>query len=130
MNRTLALLAEYLTRVHLHPSPFLLRPLKFPARAMTSDAVANRVMAAMATVGIQGAIFKPHSLRGAAATAMLAHGACKALTRQRGGWTTSSSFDNHCARLHQSVDWEVLLTQSVSLSARLPFLPQVFDLPP
>ena len=24
MNRTLALLTEYLTRVHLHPSPFLL----------------------------------------------------------------------------------------------------------
>ena len=128
-ERTLSLFLEYLSRVHHSPCPFLLRHLKHHDRAMSADAVASTVLKSMGEVGIPTSMFKSFSLRGASATAMMAHGASQALTRQRGGWSSSSAFDCHYARLHQVVDWEVLLSRSVSRPSPLPFLPSVFSIP-
>ena len=44
---------------------------------------------------------------------MIEKGAPKDLTRQRGGWSSIQSFEKHYNRLHQVVDWEAVLSQSV-----------------
>jgi hypothetical protein len=129
MARTLSLFLEYLHRVHNHPSPFLLRHLKHKDRAMTADAIAGIVLRAMGDGGIPTSLFKAHSLRGASATAMMAHGASQTVTRQRGGWSSCSAFDQHYARLHQAVDWEALLSQAVNRLSPMPFLQSVFSIP-
>ena len=69
---------------------------------MAADAVANIVMSFVKFLSIRTNIFKPHSLRGGAATVILAHGASQTLTRQRGGWSTYLSFDHPYAKLHQT----------------------------
>ena len=47
---------------------------------MAADAVANIVMSFEKFFSIRTNIFKPHSLRGGAATVILAHGASQTLT--------------------------------------------------
>ena len=67
----------------------------------------------MQSFGFNTSHFKAHSVRGAAATAMLANGAPQDLTRQRGGWSNPQAFDRHYARLHQALDWDALLQKSL-----------------
>ena len=63
----------------------------------------------MAACGIDTTLFKPHSVRGAITTALIAAGIDQTLTRQRGGWSDSRAFDVHYARLHQLVAWDSCL---------------------
>ena len=109
-GRTLTLFLNYLRYVHTYPSPFLFRHLTDPRKALTSDALARLVLQVMQEVGIDTHLFKAHSVRGAGATAFMAHGVSQALTRQRGGWGSAQSFEQHYNRLHQLVDWEGVLS--------------------
>ena len=112
-GRTLTLFLNYLKYVCTAPSPFLFRHLTNPAKALGADALSRMVLQVMTEVGIDTHVFKAHSLRGAGATAFMARGVSQALTRQRGGWGPSQSFEQHYCRLHQQVDWEGVLTQAL-----------------
>jgi hypothetical protein len=108
-GRTLSLLAAYLSRVSSAPCLFLLRHLSDPRQGLSAERIAKECLVHMTACGIDTAIFKSHSVRGAATTAMMAAGVPQELARQRGGWSDLRSFEKHYARLHQTVDWEACL---------------------
>ena len=112
MGRTLDLLIAYLSVVCTAPCFFMLRHLQNPLMGLSADRIANVCLSRMGECGVNISFFKSHSLRGAAATAMMAAGAPQDLTRQRGGWANLQSFECHYGRLHQLVDWESVLHRS------------------
>ena len=109
-GRPLSLFLVYLMKVSDIPAPFLLRFEKDFSRCLGSEAIAKVALHIMQECGIDTNLFKAHSMRGAAATAFMAAGIDQCLTRQRGGWSDTTAFEAHYARLHQIVPWDDCLS--------------------
>ncbi len=106
---TVATIREYMSRHLYHPGEFLMRCVSDPSRPMGAQRIAKRTVEVMGGLGIDTRIFKAHSLRGAAATAMMEQGVPKDHVQARGGWRSSATLEEYYARLHQGVQWERVL---------------------
>jgi integrase len=106
---TLQLLLEYLARVAEFPATSFFRHIKDPPCTLSAERIAKRQLEVLASLGVDTTIFKAHSLRGAVATHYLRSGCSQRLVQSRGGWSHPLTLDKYYARLHQHVDWEVML---------------------
>eukprot|EP01012_Entosiphon_sulcatum_P005981 TRINITY_DN1278_c0_g1_i13.p1 TRINITY_DN1278_c0_g1~~TRINITY_DN1278_c0_g1_i13.p1 ORF type:complete len:394 (-),score=24.60 TRINITY_DN1278_c0_g1_i13:219-1400(-) len=81
-------------------------------RPLGSQTIANLTKRFLSDCGVDTTLFKSHSLRGAAATSLLAAGLPSEVVQQRGGWISADAFLEHYARLHQLIDYEAAYEHS------------------
>jgi hypothetical protein len=107
-----SVLRHVIQHLHAHllfPNPRLIRSSVAPQKALGSERIAKLALKAMEQCNIDTSVFKAHSIRGAAATALLKKGVPRELIKNRGGWKSTGTLDEYYSRLHHSQDWEALI---------------------
>ena len=95
---TLDDLLNYLYDHRQHPAIHLFRYQKVPGACLTPQRLAKRMLGVLQLAGIDTAVYKAHSLRGATATHLLKTGTPPTWVRTRGGWTSSATLDLYYSR--------------------------------
>eukprot|EP01012_Entosiphon_sulcatum_P030936 TRINITY_DN3850_c0_g4_i1.p4 TRINITY_DN3850_c0_g4~~TRINITY_DN3850_c0_g4_i1.p4 ORF type:complete len:228 (+),score=31.05 TRINITY_DN3850_c0_g4_i1:1092-1775(+) len=78
-----------------------------------SERIAKVALEHMKRSGVDTDKYKAHSLRGAAATKMLALGIPAHIVQARGGWASEQNFQFHYARLHQRVEYDEIFLSNI-----------------
>ena len=107
-----SVLSNTIAYMHQHmefPHPRFLRSSVDPQLPLGSERIAKLALLAMEQCNIDTTVFKAHSIRGAAATALLKHGVPRELIKNRGGWKTTGTLDEYYSRLHHSQNWDQLI---------------------
>ena len=86
-------------------APYLFRHLRAHSQVMGAERIAKTSMAFLRRCGVDVAVFKSHSLRGATATHFIACGLQPLVVQARSGWKSEATFREHYFRGHQLIDW-------------------------
>ena len=111
-------LVRYVWEHRAHPAPFLTRYVREPAQCLGSERIAKRCLGVLKAIGVDVAVFKSHSLRGATATHLATRGVPLPWFQGRGGWSSLGTLQQHYNRLHQMQNWQEFLAGTSGETAR------------
>jgi integrase len=80
-------------------------------RALSRDRIAALARERMTAAGIDTTVYKPHCLRGAAATMAAILGVPADLIQGRAGWADAKTMARHYQAAHQALDWSLLFKE-------------------
>ena len=110
MGQTALTIVHYVW-LHINLSaPYLIRNTDHPETNMGAESIAKRCLKILEQLGIDTAVYKSHSLRGATATHLAQSVVPLHWIQGRGGWSSLETLQKHYNSLHQKQNWEALLT--------------------